>query len=169
MAKKYVKIGTLLRTVGTNGEVKVDITNEFLEDLLASDHVFVVENGSFIPYFIESIRETNHILIKMEEVDDPESASALNLRDIYLREENIHSETFFKQLEKEELTGYSVYNGNELIGTISSIELFPQQIMALILYKGKMIYVPLADELIEKVDKTTSAMYMLLPEGLLDI
>jgi len=169
MPKKYIKIGSLLKPVGTFGEIKVDIEDQFLDDLVSSDHFFLRINGSFVPYFIESFRETNFILIKIEEIENPESASTFNLKDIFLEESAIASKEWQKQQSMEELKGFKLYDEKKLIGIIVDIEIFPHQIMAWVSYKGKNMPVPLADSLIEKIDFDQKNVIMKLPEGLLEI
>ena len=169
MPKKYIKIGSLLKPVGTFGEIKVDIEDQFLDDLVSSDHFFLRINGSFVPYFIESFRETNFILIKIEEIDNPESASTFNLKDIFLEESAIASKEWQKQQSMEDLKGFKLYDEKKLIGIIVDIEIFPHQIMAWVSYKGKNMPVPLADSLIEKIDFDQKNVIMKLPEGLLEI
>lgn len=83
LSTQFVKIGTILKPVGTSGELKVEIGDEFIEDFVASPHIFVKINGAYVPYFIENIRENNYILFKMEEVDLPEAASRFTLKDIF--------------------------------------------------------------------------------------
>jgi len=169
MSKKYIKIGSLLKPVGTLGEIKADIEDQFLEDFVLSPHFFVRINGSFIPYFVESLRETNFILLKIEEVDDPETASNFNLKEIYLQESQIGSKEYYHQKSKEDLKGFRLYDGNLLIGIIQEIEIFPHQIMAWLSINGKMLPIPLADALIENINYDSQMVVMKLPEGLLDM
>jgi len=169
MPKKYIKIGSLLKPVGTFGEIKVEIDDQFLDDLVSSDHFFMRINGSFVPYFIESFRETNFILIKIEEIDNPESASAFSLKNIFLEEAAVASKEWHKQQSMEDLKGFTLYDEKKLIGIITGVEIFPQQLIAWVSYKGKNMPVPLADSLIEKIDFDMQKVIMKLPEGLLDI
>ena len=169
MAKKYVKIGSLLKPVGTRGEIKTDIPDEFLEDFVNAAHVFILINGSYVPYFIESVRETNQILVKFEDMDDPEEASTVSQKDIFMEEKNITSTEFANQKDKEQLLDYTIISNRENIGTIIAVEIFPQQIMAVVQKDSKPFYLPLVDQFIVEINEEDKIIYMDLPDGILDI
>lgn len=169
MAKKYVKIGSLLKPVGTRGEIKTDIPDEFLEDFVNAAHVFILINGSYVPYFIESVRETNQILVKFEDMDDPEEASTVSQKDIFMEEKNITSSEFANQKDKEQLLDYTIISNRENIGTIIAVEIFPQQIMAVVQKDSKPFYLPLVDQFIVEINEEDKIIYMDLPDGILDI
>jgi 16S rRNA processing protein RimM len=169
MPKNYIKIGSLLKPVGTNGEIKVEIDDQFVDDLVSSDHFFLRINGSYVPYFIENLRETNFILIKIEEINNPETASTFNLKDIFLEESAVASKEWHKQQSMEDIKGFTLFDEKKRIGIITDIEIFPHQIMAWVLYEGKNMPVPLADSLIEEIDFEKQKIVMKLPEGLLEI
>ena len=169
MANKYVKIGNLLKPVGTRGEIKTDIPDEFLEDFVNAAHVFILINGSYVPYFIESVRETNQILVKFEDMDDPEEASTVSQKDIFMEEKNITSTEFANQKDKEQLLDYTIISNRENIGTIIAVEIFPQQIMAVVQKDSKPFYLPLVDQFIVEINEEDKIIYMDLPDGILDI
>jgi len=169
MAKKYVKIGSLLKPVGTRGEIKTDIPDEFLEDFVNAAHVFIRINGSYVPYFIESVRETNQILVKFEDMDDPEEASSVSQKDIFMEEKYITSTEFANQKDKEQLLDYTIISNHENIGTIIAVEIFPQQIMAVVQKDSKPFYLPLVDQFIVEINEVDKIIYMDLPDGILDI
>lgn len=167
MAEHYIQVGVLQKPTGTNGEIKAVIEDHFLEDFVASDHFFIKMNGTYVPYFIEDIRETNHILVKIEDINNPEEASSFNLKEIFLKEKNITSASFQKEQASLELQGFVLFDGMQEIGTIETIEIYPQQIMAWVNYQGKLVPVPLAEQLIEHIDHQNKSITMQLPEGIL--
>jgi 16S rRNA processing protein RimM len=169
MPIKHIRIGSILKTVGVKGELKLDVDETFEEDLLASKHVFVLINGDFVPYFIESIREQDAIIVKFDDVNNPESANAIARKDVYLRESQITSAFFHREKELTTLEGFIlVANGRE-IGTIDRVSVMPQQIMAEFMYEGKPKMVPLVEEWILDIDVKKGRLTMQLPEGLLEI
>lgn len=169
MQEKFITIGTIYKPSGTQGELKTDIMDVFFEDFLKSDHIFIKLNGLFVPYFIEEIRETNQLLLKIEEIDNPESASILCNKDIYLRQNSIRPEALSKLNEREQFEGYTIYDSENLIGSIESIEYMPQQIIAWVNYHSKLIAIPLAEGLIHETDHKSKTFYMNLPQGILDL
>ncbi len=164
---KYIRIGQLLKPLGTSGEIKIDIEDDFLDDFVESDHFFIRVNGHFVPYFIENLRETNHILLKVEEIDNPESAAIFNLKEVYLREKDIASSRYIEQKSKEGWVGYHLYDKEILVGIIDDIEIYPQQILASVMYNHKKVLIPLVEDLITSVSDDQKTLVMDLPDGLL--
>lgn len=164
---QFVKIGTILKPVGTSGELKVEIGDEFIEDFVASPHIFVKINGAYVPYFIENIRENNYILFKMEEVDSPEAASRFTLKDIFLREKDLRETETIREGTKTGWIDFEIWNENVLAGVIEDIQIFPGQVMAMMRRKGQLVMIPLADALINEVSEAQKRIYMSLPEGIL--
>lgn len=165
----YIRIGQFLKPVGTNGEIKIDIEDDFFDDFVNSNHFIIKINGSYVPYFIENIRETNHLLLKIEEIDGPESAANFTLKDIFLREKDITSDHYAQQKSKEGWIGYTIFNKTIKVGQIVNIEIYPQQLMASVVYNNRNILIPLVEELIADVSDENKILTMVLPEGLLDM
>lgn len=167
---KYIAIGQILKPTGTKGEVKIDIDDDFFDDIEASRHIFIKIRGSYVPFFIENLRETHqNLILKIEEIDSPEKAIQYNLKEIFLRENEIASPEFFDKKIKQGLENYLVYNRKVLIGPIKEIQLHPQQIIAIVDWNSRDVMVPLVDEWIEKIDEDKATIDMILPEGLLEI
>lgn len=167
LSTQFVKIGTILKPVGTSGELKVEIGDEFIEDFVALPHIFVKINGAYVPYFIENIRENNYILFKMEEVDSPEAASRFTLKDIFLREKDLRETETIRESTKTGWIDFEIWNENVLAGVIEDIQIFPGQVMAMMRRKGQLVMIPLADALINEVSEAQKRIYMSLPEGIL--
>ena len=163
---QFVKIGTILKPVGTSGELKVEIGDEFIEDFVESSHIFIKINGAYVPYFIEDMRENNYILFKMEEVDSPEAASKFTLKDIFLREKDLRTTDIVRDSTKTGWIGFEIWNEQELAGIIEDIEIYPGQVMAMMRRKEQLVMIPLADALITDVSDTKKRIYMSLPEGI---
>ena len=141
---QFVKIGTILKPVGTSGELKVEIGDEFIEDFVASPHIFVKINGAYVPYFIENIRE-----------------------DIFLREKDLRETETIRESTKTGWIDFEIWNENVLAGVIEDIQIFPGQVMAMMRRKGQLVMIPLADALINEVSEAQKRIYMSLPEGIL--
>ncbi len=169
MSTDYKQIGSFLKTMGTKGEIKADVEEMFMDELSEIAHVFILEHGTYVPYFIENIREANHLLFKLEDVDNPETASSFNLKPIFLKEDQIKSTNYSNQKEKEGVIDYEIKTETETIGVIKKVEIFPHQVMATVLRNGKNIYIPMVDEWITNIDKKSKSVFMELPDGILDI
>jgi 16S rRNA processing protein RimM len=169
MTGKYTRIGLVQKPIGIKGEVKIEVEDDFLDDLVESDHLFLRVNGSFVPWFIEELRETSYLILKLEEVDTPEKAARFTLHEIFLRTDDISSESFAQKQEQASLIGYTIVQNNEVIGVVDDVLEFPQQMMASVLVAEKQVLIPLNASFIEKIDDQHKLLFMSLPEGLLDL
>lgn len=163
----YTKVASFLKPQGTNGELKIEIDEVYWDDVMRNDHLFVQKNGAFLPYFIESFREHNHILVKLEEVDSPEEAAGFSLKAAFLRSKDIKSKTALDTKEKMGWEGYSIIHEGQNIGQISEIVAYPSQIMAFVNVSDTSFMIPLVDEWITNVDEDHRQIMMALPDGLL--
>lgn len=173
MTEQYIRIGFTKKTHGARGEVKITVDYEFLEDLLNSEVVFIPIKGKPLPFFIEEIRETNAILLKVEGIDSPKGAIEIASKDLMLRKQDITASSTMKKISGMQyafLTGYrlkDIQYGE--IGTILEVLEFPQQEMAVVNYLEKEIYIPLNDSFIQEINESKKEILISLPEGLLDI
>lgn len=166
----YISIGQILKPTGTKGELKIDIEDDFLDDIESTKHVFLKIRGSYVPYFIDYIKETyQNLILKLEEIDTPEEAIKYNLKPIFLLENAITSESYFDKRSKEGLEGFLVMNGGDKIGEIIEIQMHPQQIIAIVEHNNKKVMIPLVDGWIETINEENKTIIMVLPDGLLDI
>ncbi len=173
--KEYIQIGKTKKPFGVAGALKVDIEEAFLEDFLLAKVLFLRIKGKPVPYFVENIEVKGMPLLKLEDVDNKESAHKIGGSDILLREADIIPEDQ-RQLEVEEtiefarLKGFMIQDVNlGQIGKIDNIEEFPQQEMAIVWYKEKEVLIPLNEGLIESIDQEGRVVRMDLPEGLLKL
>ncbi|MCB0518974.1 MAG: 16S rRNA processing protein RimM [Lewinellaceae bacterium] len=172
MKDQLVAIGFTKKTHGAGGEVKVVVKEEYLEDFLEADVVFIPLQGKPAPFFLEHVREAGDLLAKFEEIDSPSAAASITSKELFLREQDLHH---FFEIPAEELH-FSVLKGYELvdeekgsIGQILDIVELPQQELAQVVAGGKEVLIPLHDDLIVKIDRKQKKITLRLPEGLLDL
>lgn len=166
----YIAIGQILKPTGTKGEVKIDVDEDFWDDISSSPHFFLKLGGSYVPFFIEYLKETHQsTLLKIIEVDSPEEALKYNLKEIYLREHEVQSPEYYSSRRKNGWEGWTVFNGSQIVGTITEIQSHPQQWIAMVECEGRDVMIPLVDDWIFEVIDDQYKLVMNLPEGLLDI
>ena len=170
--KDLIEIGYTKKPHGLKGEIKVNIKDKYLEDFLRSNCLFLDLNRSIIPHFILDIRNTKHLLVLFEDVDSIGEAEKIAGKKIMLREKDLIPEEE-KVLELEVLE-YAFAEGfvmedviQGLIGTILSVEEFPQQEMAFVEYKDREVLVPMIDHFIVEINKKEKRILVELPEGML--
>jgi 16S rRNA processing protein RimM len=169
-----VKIGFTKKPHGLKGEVKLQIDDKYLEDLLETDVVLLTIKGKPTPFFIEDIRVGNAIIAKFEDIDTVEAANEIASKELALREKDIldDAERTFEEeegMEYEDCVGYKIMDGDVLVGEIEEVLEFPQQEMAILTREGKDILIPLNVAFVIKRDDDLKTIFMELPKGLLEL
>ena len=143
------------------------------EDLvnIKFDSVFIEITGKLVPYFVRSIKylQKNAAYLVLEDVDTIEKASALVRKNLYLPNK------LKPKKKKEEFTlfdleGFIAVDVNEgVLGIVTAVHEYPQQIIAAVDFRNKEILFPLNEAIIKGIDVVKGIVTVDLPEGLLDI
>lgn len=172
----YVSIGHTRKAHGLAGEIKVSIEEQYLEDFLKNERIFIAVKSTKIPYFIANVRGKGEMIVQLEDVSNRDAAQALQSKELFLREQDLipDREREFEipddSLEYEGLTGFMIVDQNlGEIGVINEVLDMPQQEMAFLTYKSKDVLIPLNDQLILEIDEPNQRVLMDLPDGLLEV
>ncbi|MDB5012579.1 MAG: rRNA processing protein RimM [Daejeonella sp.] len=163
-------IGYITKTKGLKGEIQVFFEYDEPDDL-PLDSVFVEINGKLIPYFISAYKLQNNQTgnFYFEDIDTIEKAEKLIRKKLYLPEAK-KPERDSDEFLITDLKGFSVHDEHQgELGEILEIHDYPQQYVAMVLYKSKEILFPLNDDLITLVDEENKILKVNLPEGLVDL
>jgi 16S rRNA processing protein RimM len=168
MKQKYIPIGFVQKSIGNKGLIRVELDENIEEDINRCGHLFVLINGDFVPFFLDKNTKIHNECIKLEEIDNPEEASLLVGKPIFLREGDVKSGKYRKKQEKLNLEGFNVIVEENCIGIIEKVESFPQQLMATIVgIDGQRFLIPLVDEWIMDLNRSKLSISMILPDGLI--
>ncbi len=165
------EIGKIVSVHGVNGDVVVShfITNQQAIPALTELMVEVWDH-SFIPFFIEYIKgvSDDDMVLKFEEINSREEAKMYLNKRVYVFDEKsiqTHSEE-----EWGYLTGFAIFDkDNQLVGEIENVISNGMQILLELTYKGKIIHLPLHEDLIIDINRQDRKLQLIIPEGLLDI
>ena len=173
---QYVTIGRTRKAHSLTGELKISIEERYLEDFMKNERIFLEIKGAKVPYFIDNVRGGGEMIVKLEEVDNRDTAMLLQSRDVLLREQDILAEDARefefeeeKGLEYGHLVGFTLVD--EILGEIGPIDEvleMPQQEMAFLKYKNREVLIPLNAQFIRAVDEPNKRVQVDLPDGLLD-
>jgi len=173
--QEYQSIGFTKKTYGVKGELKLNITDKYLEDFAQAEVLFLGLAGRKIPYFIEYINFENPFTIKFEDKNTKEAAIELTGKEIFMRTKDLLPEEE-KVLEIEGGLFYEKYvdyqikdQTHGLLGKIEAIIEYPQQEMAALSFKKKEVLIPLNEQLIISIDEAARLIEMDLPAGLLEL
>jgi 16S rRNA processing protein RimM len=167
---EYITVGKLNKSFGTKGHIRVDADKAFKSDLMKCDIWFIEKAGTVIPYFVESLENKAHFLVKFEDVDAPELAKKITGSILKLRKSDISIKDHIEENELDKLLGFSIQSkSGDTIGKIQAIEEYPQQLMAMVIDDDERRFlIPLASEFMVDLDVEKSILTMSLPDGLIE-
>ncbi|MDR2470102.1 MAG: ribosome maturation factor RimM [Tannerella sp.] len=161
-------IGHFTKPHGLQGELPLLTSHA---DILEQMTYIVCEmEGIPVPFFIESYRPKGRlaILLKLEHVDDPETAKRFTNREVYCprkRVKNVPGE----MVNWQQLVNYMIED--ETLGELGRIVHVNDSTLNVFLHidrQGKELLAPIAPDLIRAVDVTSGRIVVALPEGLLE-
>ena len=168
--KEYIHIGKIVASFGLEGEVILKHALGKKTLLKEVEALFLEElKGSYLPYFVQSSRAKNHeeTYVKLEGIGTRESAARLVTKNTWLLDVD------FRKLAGKSapisLLGFQLIEGKQDLGPVLEIIEQPHQVLLRIDLDGKEALIPLHEETLEKIDHKNKRVYVVLPDGLLDI
>ncbi|MCX6250509.1 MAG: ribosome maturation factor RimM [Bacteroidetes bacterium] len=163
--------GKILKPFGSKGHLLVfmDIDDpEFYEELQS---VFIEIDNTFIPWVIVSfeIRDNNHAILLLEDINETEVPSFFTGREMYLPLAALPPRKG-KKFSHREITGFIVIDkkqGN--IGTVTSVLELPLHNVLQVHNGSREILVPMAGDIVLKIDRKHKEIHIQAPEGLIDL
>ena len=164
------QLGHVIKTHGLKGEVNIFLDVDDPSEYHELGSVFVEINQKLVPFFIESIQlKGNKALVKFEDVATLEQAEELQSKRIYVPLADL-PDLEEHQFYYHEIVGYRVKETSRgLLGTVKNVYTSSGQDLVAVEYQGKEILIPVADEIIKKVDKDQKTLDVTLPGGLLEL
>jgi 16S rRNA processing protein RimM len=170
--QRFIDVGFIRKSYGYKGDVKLEIEDIYLDDVLETRFLLVGIDGLKVPFRIESLETDKDWIAKFHGVDDPSDTEKIVGKALFLTEKDIkHAKKYIDEDEdKNEWVQYSIKDlESGQVHQIIEIREFPQQLMAVIEKEGKEALIPLSDQLIDHIDDQEKLIVMNLPEGLLDL
>lgn len=166
----YFKIGKLAASHGLKGDLVLQHSMGKKTAFKGLESIFIEEQkDSFLPYFIESskIKSEDEVYIKLEGIDNKETARKLTPREVWITEEDF--KRFAAKSAPIALLGFNIINDGDDLGEILEVIEQPHQVLCSILFNGKEALIPIHEDSLEKVDTKNRKVYVSLPDGLLEI
>lgn len=151
-------IAKILKSNGTEGDVLIGLLNIDAEEIDTKEPVFVVFDGLPVPFFIECLtpKGSSRAIVHLTDTDSLADAEELVGREILLDAEE-------ETEDKEDFSGWTLYDKETVVGKISGLEDIPGNPCLIV---GDAL-VPLHEDLILSVDRDERIIVMSLPKGLL--
>jgi 16S rRNA processing protein RimM len=167
---EYFKIGKLVVPFGVKGEMILKHSlgkKSNLKDLKA---IFIEEKKqAFIPWFITStkIKSEDETYIQFEGVDTREAAIKLTQKEAWVLEND------FKNLAASSsplnFLGFNIIDDQKDLGPVLELIEQPHQLLCRLEIDDKEVLIPLNEQTLQKIDKKNKKVFVMLPDGLLDI
>nr|WP_295873503.1 ribosome maturation factor RimM [uncultured Chitinophaga sp.] len=171
MMNNYFSIGKLVSAHGLQGELLVRHSLGKRSALKGVTAIFLEERkNSFIPYFLQqaTVKDAEHIYIRLEGVDSKEAAQKLLPGQIYLQEDDFKAQT--ASSSPLALLGFTVEDAHHgLLGTVEEVIEMPMQVLIKVQIQGKEALLPVNDQSLVKVDRKKQVVHLDLPEGLVEL
>ena len=160
-----IPIGFVLRAHGLKGELKL----RFHKPIDELPEVIFIDR---VPYFIKSVKPTTgqEAIGLFEDLDTKEAADKLSGKEISVEAdaEVVLDDTPVDEYEK--LVGYTALDASGVeLGPVKEVVEMPMQMLLQIDYKNNSIMIPLNNDSLQKIDHKARKVYLLIPDGLIDI
>lgn len=166
------KIGRFAKPHGIKGELALLTSSDVFDDVEEDLYVVCDIDGIFVPFYIEEYRYKGDavILVKLEYVNNEESAREFTNRDVYFPLDAVEESDLVGDMTWDSFIGYKVIDKqNGELGSIVDVDESTINVLLKIAYKGEELLLPAVEELITDVDHTDKLMTVSVPEGLLDL
>ena len=159
-----LRIAKVLKSNGTDGAILLGIGEAELKRNNLKEPVFIFFDGLPVPFFIMDItsKGSGKVIVHLNDVTSLEDAEELTGRDIYVEGECDGGE------EDEDFNGWTVYDRDFLLGTVTGMEPIPGNLCLYVRLSGTggEILVPLHPDFILEADPSCLKLVLDLPEGL---
>lgn len=165
-------LGKIVSKYSFKGEVLVKLDTDEPEAYENMESVFVrLSAHNLVPFFIKSCRLHKSALLRIdfEEINDEAGADSIMGSELFLPLEFLPELTGNK-FYFHEVIGFALQDsihGN--IGNISGVNDTTSQALFVVEKDGKELLIPINDDIITKVDRDNQVIYVITPEGLVDL
>lgn len=170
MKEEMIYIGKLSKIYGNNGEFILKIENQDFKDFKINEPVFIEINNRQVPFFIKEhcFKGNNSILILFDDIVTENRTKLLLNKKVFI--------STIKKIKKKiifdifSLKGFTLFDNNSVqLGEIISVENYSSNVVLEIKYLKKKILIPFNEELITQIDIKKKQLYLIIPDGLLDL
>ena len=166
----YYFLGKIIKPHGFDGKVNAYLDTDDPYYYQELEMVFINQNNNPVPYFVEQIIiKSNKATIKLQDVDDADTASTLVQKEMYLPLSTLPPLSG-KKFYYHEVKGFTVIDAERgTLGSIKSVLEYPNQAVFQIMVDNKEVLIPVSEEVILDVDRSKKEIKVKTPDGLLDI
>jgi len=164
-------LGKIVSKHSFKGEVLVKLDTDEPGIYENMESVFVSIGNNLVPFFIEKcyLHKSNLLRIRFEDVSTEQDADRIMGSHLYLPLEflpKLSGNKFYYH----EIIGFQVMDKDHgYIGIIKGVNDSVSQALLEVEKDSKQLLIPVADNIIDKVDRDNKTLYVTTPEGLVDL
>ena len=167
-----VKIGYVQKPHGINGELVIRFQEEYYETLEEYPVIFLDIDNLLVPYFIteEGLRfkSSESVITRLDWINSDAKAKELCGSSVFVNQDDVIE--FEDEMSTNALVGFQLFGENlGLIGQIKEVHDYAGNLLLLIDYQGKDVFVPINDDLIIRIDEDQKEIELRIAEGLFDL
>ena len=162
-------LGTISRSHGLQGSVRINLLASGVPELELNEPVFILLQGGPVPFFVEECNLTgqNRMVLKLESVNSIEEADRLSGKEILIERNKFDAP---ERDASSELIGFKVVDEEKgSIGELTGIMETAQHPILEVEFRGKSILIPWVEQIIKEVDFEGENIFVLAPDGLIDL
>lgn len=164
-------LGKIVSKYSFKGEVLLKLDTDEPEIYEEMESVFVELGKNLVPFFIvkSQLHKSSLLRVRFEDVQDEPSAERLLGKGVFLPLSQL-PELSGNQFYYHEVIGFQLMDKvHGDIGSIESVNDASAQVLFEVKKGGKVLLVPVSDDIIKKVDRKNAIIYVETPEGLVDL
>jgi 16S rRNA processing protein RimM len=169
MNEQVLKVGVIRKAHGLNGELKIEIFHEFIHTVKQKMYLLVETRGSYIPYFITSIRSQDPYIVQFEALINSEDAKRIQGSAAFLKKQDVPEmqKKIVVPRNSDQYVGYTILNESDgLELKILEIRSLPMQELFVTETEGVEILIPIVEQWVLGIDMQFKIIKMKLPDGL---
>jgi 16S rRNA processing protein RimM len=166
----YYEIGFIIKPHGLKGAVSFQLDVDDPSKYKKMESVIVKTGEQLVPFLISSLQiNGNKGIMHLVDIHTIDAAEELKSCQLLLPIETL-PELREDQFYYHEVIGYQVVDeAFGTLGTIQNIFSTGRQDLISMMYNEHEVLIPVADDIVLKADHNKKEVYVILPEGLLDI
>jgi len=164
-------VGKIVKKYSFKGELLIKLDTDDPRQFLEMESVFVEIHKNLIPFFIEksSLHKSTLLRVQFDEVHSEEDAISLLGKELYLPL-NLLPKLSGTKFYYHEIIGFQIVDAAfGPVGTVTGVNDNTAQHLFVIDRDGTEILIPINDQFIKEINRTSKELHLDVPEGLIEL
>ncbi len=171
MIPKVIKFGKIIKAHGVDGEILIEINQQFEDIDIQPNFLFIDIDGGLVPFQVVTQRFKNYkeTLVYLDTINSEPQATQLNNSYVFVNVDEIDEKTLETTIIHD-LDNFEVFDLNHgFIGKVVSIIEINNNPLLEVIYDNKEILIPYHQEIIIEIDENKKSIKIDAPEGLIEL